>query len=82
MTKMKKLSNSCRKMIRNTSSASSFTPDVQYFAASRTEALAKLAVLDTAEINCLGIDNLANQPYRAAEQFYVQAAQPITLTGN
>lgn len=75
-----KLSNRCRKMIRNIGyNDPAFNPDIQYFAASREEALAKLAILDTAEVNCIGIDNLQNQPYRTTEQFYVQASAPLTL---
>jgi hypothetical protein len=78
-----KLSNACRKMIRNISFGNSVTPDIQYFAASRAEADAKLAVLDTAEVTCVGIDDINNDPYRAAEQFYVQASAPMQLvTGN
>jgi hypothetical protein len=70
-------------MIRNISyNDGAFEPDIQYFAASRDEALAKLAVLETAEVNCIGIDNINGQPYRAAEQFYVQASAPLLLTGN
>lgn len=75
-----KLSNRCRKMMKNVSFPTSFTPDIQYFAASREEAVAKLAVLDTAEIACVGIDNLSGEPYRTTERWYVQAAAPLALT--
>lgn len=51
----------------------------QYFAASREEALAKLAILDTAEVACIGIDNLSGEPYRATERWYVQAAAPLQI---
>lgn len=75
-----KLSNRCRKMIRNIGyNDPAFNPDIQYFAASRAEAEAKLAILDRAEVNCIGIDNLQNQPYRPTEQFYVQASAPLIL---
>ena len=43
---------------------------------------AKLAVLDTAEVTCVGIDNINGQPYRTNEGFYVQAAAPLMTTGN
>lgn len=73
-----KLSNQCRKMIRNISyNDIAFEPDIQYFAASRAEAVAKLEVLDTAEVSCIGIDNLEGEPYRPTEQFYVQAQAPL-----
>lgn len=75
-----KLSNDCRKMMKNISfGGSGFTPEVQYFAASRGEALAKLAVLDTAEVACIGIDNIDNEPYRATERWYVQAVASLQL---
>lgn len=81
-TDEQKLSNGCRKMIRNiTYNDPAFEPDLQYFAASRQEALAKLSLLETAEVNCIGIDNLNHEPYRATEQFYVQASAPITVVG-
>ena len=75
-----KLSNACRKMIRNIGyNDPAFEPDIQYFAASRQEALAKLSYLETAEVSCVGIDNLQGQPYRPTEQFYVQARAPLLL---
>ncbi len=75
-----KLSNGCRKMVKNIAfGGSGFSPDIQYFAASRAEALAKLAVLDTAEIACVGIDNLNDQPYRPTERWYVQASAPLQI---
>lgn len=74
------LSNGCRKMIRNIGyNDPAFAPDIQYFAASREEALGKLAILERAEVNCIGIDNLQNQPYRTTEQFYVQASAPVVM---
>ncbi len=77
-----KLSNSCRKAIRNIvrSVQSNFDPDIQYFAASRQEALAKLAILDTAEVACLGIDNLAGEPYRENEVWISQGQGRLMLT--
>lgn len=79
-----KLSNTCRKAIRNIvrNPQANFEPDIQYFAASRSEALGKLAILDTAEVACVGIDNLDNEPYRPGEIWVVQAAQEIEMTGN
>lgn len=75
-----KLSNRCRKMVKNIAFGSAgFDPDIQYFAASREEALGKLAVLDTAEVACVGINNLGGQPYRPTERWYVQAAAPLTV---
>lgn len=75
-----KLSNACRKMVKNVAFGSpGFDPEIQYFAASRAEALGKLAILDTAEIACIGIDNLSGQPYRPTERWYVQAAAPLTV---
>src|SRR5690606_5364213 len=64
-TDLQKLSNECRKMIRNTSfNDPSFEPDIQYFAASDEEADAKLDVLETAEFACVGIDDEDGAPYR------------------
>jgi hypothetical protein len=81
-----KLSNGCRKAIKNIagfSAGQTITPPIQYFAGSREEALGKLAVLDTVELGCLGIDNIATgNPYRVEEEFYAQASAELTLTGN
>ncbi len=77
------LSNVCRKMIRNVvRDDPDFAPDIQYFASSRAEVDAKLAVLDTAEIACVGIDNTDGVPYRATEVWVVQAEAPLAATGN
>lgn len=74
------LSNRCRKAMRNLfMDLSLFDPDVQFFASSREEAEAKLAVLDTAEIACIGINNAQGQPYRDNEVWVVQAAAPLEL---
>jgi hypothetical protein len=74
-----KLSNRCRKAIRLvTRNDPAFEPDVQFFAASEDEMRAKLDVLETAEIGCVGIDNLSGAPYRTTEVFVVQADAPLT----
>lgn len=74
------LSNRCRKMIRNVArNDPAFEPDVQYFAAGADDAAAKLAVLDTAEIACIGIDGTNGAPIRPNEVWTVQAAAPIVL---
>lgn len=75
------LSNACRKMIRNVARVDgTFEPDIQYFAATREEALAKLDVLETAEIACIGIDGSDGRPYRPNEVWVVQAAAPLVRT--
>jgi hypothetical protein len=77
------LSNECRKMIRNTQyNDPAFDPDIQYFASSRAEADAKLAILDTAEIACVGIDNIDGDPYRVGEIWVTQASQTLVLVPN
>jgi|GEM_PF-1984153 len=75
-----KLSNNCRKMMRNIVRASgqSFDPAIQYFAASRAEAVAKLDVLETVEVACVGIDNIDGEPYRTGEEWLTQAAKELT----
>lgn len=73
------LSNRCRKAIRLvTRNDTAFEPDIQFFAASEDEMRAKLDVLDTAEIGCVGIDDLTGAPYRPTEVFVVQADAPLT----
>ncbi len=74
------LSTPCRKAIRLvTRDDPAFSPDIQFFAASEDELTQKLALLETAEIACVGIDNTSGAPYRATEVFVVQAEQTITL---
>jgi hypothetical protein len=75
------LSTGCRKFIRNIANQDGiFDPDIQYFAASRAEAEAKLAILDTAEIACLGVDSTA--PYRDSDEWVVQASAPLVAAAS
>lgn len=77
-TDLQKLSNHCRKMIRNTSGNDpAFNPDIQYFAASDDEAAGKLEILETAEFVCIGIDGEDGEPYRPGEVWTVFASTPL-----
>jgi hypothetical protein len=72
------LSNPCRKAMRNLFQAqATFNPDIQFFASSREEANAKLDILTTAEVACIGINNTLGQPYRPGEIWTLQAAAPV-----
>jgi hypothetical protein len=74
------LSSPCRKAIRNVQNLDGvFDPDIQFFAASRDEALGKLAILDAAEIGCIGV--VSSAPFRDDDDWVLQASAPLMLRG-
>ncbi|MCP4498476.1 MAG: hypothetical protein GY822_00720 [Deltaproteobacteria bacterium] len=75
-----KLSNHCRRAMRNVArgAQAEFIPEIQYFAASREEATAKLDILESVEIACLGIDRNTGEPYRVGEIWVTQAVKELT----
>lgn len=74
------LSTDCRRMVRNIQSDDpNFFPDVQFLPGDLATQEARLARFDTAEVACLGINNLQGAPYRLDEVFVTQAHAPFVL---
>jgi len=77
------LSTDCRRMVRNIQSDDpSFEPDVQFLPGDLAAQEARLARFDTAEVACLGINNLQGAPYRLDEVFVTQAHAPFVLNAS
>jgi hypothetical protein len=73
-----KLSTRCRKKIRKLANLTDSNA-TKLFANSQAEADAKLALLDTVEVACIGVDREDGGPIRPAEIFVLQAEAPLVV---